>query len=131
MSSSWAGYPPANNCPISCTCALAGDRPTCTSILEPGCYPPDAQLDQPCQDWAWDCKLSPNSQQYYIGLSVSIAGLVIIMLLLYFVFMHIAGRELAKLPYSKYRVPNLAVKFQAGGLHELVGACILPHARIP
>jgi hypothetical protein len=42
----------------------------------------------------------------------------LLMLGVYFIYMYIASRELNKLPYSKYRVPNLSLKFQvSAALH--------------
>ena len=40
------------------------------------------------------------------------------MLLAYFALTYQARRELAKLPYSKYRPPILALKFLVGASHR-------------
>ena len=48
----------------------------------------------------------------YYGITSTMAGLFLLMIGTYFLFMYLARRELAKLPYSKYRVPNMGLRLQ-------------------
>ncbi|GAB4816054.1 hypothetical protein N2152v2_003100 [Parachlorella kessleri] len=53
-----------------------------------------------------------TDSRIYYALTSTMAGIFLIMIATYFLFMYLARRELAKLPYSKYRVPNLGLKLQ-------------------
>ncbi|GAB4816056.1 hypothetical protein N2152v2_003102 [Parachlorella kessleri] len=90
-----------------------GTRTSCTSIYDPGCAPEGAlpaKAGLPCQDWGWSCNLADMG--IYYGITSTMAGLFLIMIATYFLFMYLARRELAKLPYSKYRVPDMGLRLQ-------------------
>ena len=46
------------------------------------------------------------------GVASAVAGFFLVMIAVYFLYIYNAGRELAKLPYFTYRLPNIGVKLQ-------------------
>ncbi|GAB4816055.1 hypothetical protein N2152v2_003101 [Parachlorella kessleri] len=62
------------------------------------------RLDANCQ--------THKDRRIYYAITSTVAGVFLIMIGTYFLFMYLARRELAKLPYSKYRAPNMGLKLQ-------------------
>lgn len=47
----------------------AGSRQSCTSIYDPGCSPPGADLTADCKDWNWTCAI--NDKAYYYSFTMA------------------------------------------------------------
>ena len=58
----------------------------------------------------------------YYAITATMTGIFLLMIVVYLGFMYIAQRELAKLPYTKYRVPNVGMKLLKR-VH-VINACI-------
>lgn len=62
-----------------------------------------------------------NTSSFY-AITATMGGLLLLMLGVYFLLMHCVRQELARLPFGKFRLANLAVRLQVGAALCCAGA---------